>query len=248
MKIVGSGGLRFWAAGMLASASASVVGLPVPAPAALGDPCPDVELVYARGTFEAPGLGHIGQLFADSLRNKLGGKSLDVYAVNYPASLDFPTAADGIIDAANKIRDVATGCPNTKLVLSGFSQGAAVMAYVTADSVPAGYLLPPGITGPMAPAVADHVAAVALFGKPSNGFLQSIAPDAPPITVGPLYAGKTIDLCVPDDPVCSLTGHSSAAHNDYAGNGMTVQAADYVVQKLASADANDPIVWSGGHR
>jgi cutinase len=42
--------------------------------------------------------------------------------------------------------------------------------------------------------VADRVAAVALFGKPSSGFLQMVANTAPPITVGHLYAAKTADL------------------------------------------------------
>ena len=49
----------------------------------------------------------------------------------------------------------------------------------------------------MPPEVANHVAAVAFFGKPSNPWLQSYG--APPITIGPLYAPKTIDLCDPDD-------------------------------------------------
>lgn len=232
MMILRSGVFRFVAAVSIASASA--VGVPSSVPNAQAAPCADVELIFARGTFEAPGVGPVGQSFADLLRAKLGGKTLDVYPVNYPASLDFPTAADGIIDASNKVRDTAANCPNTKMVLGGFSQGAAVMGYITEDTLPVGYPLPPGITGPMAPAVADHVAAVALFGKPSNGFLQTIARDAPPIEVGPLYAGKTLDLCVPADPVCSPTGSESAAHGSYVVNGMTDQAADYVVQKLAA--------------
>ena len=39
--------------------------------------------------------------------------------------------------------------------------------------------MPAGITGPMAPEVANHVAAMALFGKPSSGFLQMIDTGAP---------------------------------------------------------------------
>lgn len=233
--IAKSGAFRFVAA--LSVTAASFIGLPANLPTAQAAPCPDVELIFARGTFEAPGVGPVGQSFADLLRTKLGGKTLDVYPVNYPASLDFPTAADGIIDASNKVRDTAANCPNTKMVLGGFSQGAAVMGYITEDTLPVGYPLPPGITGPMAPAVASHVAAVTLFGKPSNGFLQTIARDAPPIEVGPLYAGKTLDLCVPADPVCSPTGSDSAAHGSYVVNGMADQAADYVVQKLASPSA-----------
>src|SRR5690242_18694135 len=52
-------------------------------------PCPDVEVVFARGTFEPAGVGGIGQAFVDALTSRLAGKSVDVYPVNYPASLDF---------------------------------------------------------------------------------------------------------------------------------------------------------------
>ena len=207
----------------------------IAAPAASAAPCPDVELVFARGTFEAPGVGGTGQAFVDSLQSKLGGKSLEVYPVEYPASLDFQTAADGVIDASNKVQAIVAECPNTKIVLSGFSQGAAVAGYLTADSVPAGFQMPAGLTGPMPPAVADHVAAVALFGKPSSGFLQMIANTAPPITVGHLYTAKTTDLCIPEDPICSPSGGDSNAHNLYPADGLTDQAADFVVQKIAAA-------------
>jgi cutinase len=208
---------------------------PVVIPSAAASPCPDVEVVFARGTFEPPGVGDTGQAFVDALRATLGGKSVDVYPVNYPASLDFATAADGVIDAINKVRDMTAGCPNTKMVLGGYSQGAAVIAYTTEDSVPSGYSLPAGITGPMAPAVADHVAAVALFGKPSSGFLQTIYTGAPPITVGQLYLAKTTDLCIPDDPICSPGGSDNGAHTLYAVNGMAGQAADFAARLLSSS-------------
>ncbi|MGB7507061.1 MAG: cutinase family protein, partial [Mycobacterium sp.] len=177
--------------------------MPVLAAPAYAAPCPDVEVVFARGTFEPPGVGSTGQAFVDSLRAKTEGKSVDVYAVNYPASLDFATAADGVIDASNRIVQMTTDCPDTQIVLGGFSQGAAVAAYITEDAIPEGYTPPPGMTGPMPPSVAEHVAAVTLFGKPSSGFLQMLNTGAPPITVGPEYAGKTLDLCIPEDPVCS---------------------------------------------
>jgi cutinase len=210
--------------------SGSVIGGAVAAAA----PCPDVEVVFARGTFEPAGVGGIGQSFVDALTSRLGGKSVEVYPVNYPASLDFSTAADGVIDTSNKLRDLTASCPNTKVVLGGYSQGAAVVAYSTVDSVPNGFALPAGVTGPMAPEVAKHVAAVALFGKPSSGFLQMIYTGAPPITVGKLYTGKTIDLCIPEDNICSPTGNDNGAHNLYASNGMTDQAADFAAQRIMS--------------
>jgi cutinase-like protein len=228
MGVVG----RFF--GVAVVATAAVLSTFINIPNASAAPCPDVEVIFARGTFEPAGVGGTGQAFVDSLRSKVGGKSVDVYPVNYPASLDFSTAADGFIDATNKMRDVVATCPNTKMVLGGYSQGAAVMAYATEDTVPAGYTLPPGITGPMAPEVANHVAAVALLGKPSSGFLQMIYTGAPPITVGQLYAGKTIDLCIPEDSVCAPGGNDNAAHNLYAVNGMADQAADFAARRLPS--------------
>jgi cutinase len=218
-----------------------LLGSPIYIPSASAAPCPDVEVVFARGTFEPPGIGTTGQAFVDSLRSHVGGKSVDVYPVNYPASLDFQTAADGVVDASNKVRDMAASCPNTKMVLGGYSQGAAVIAYITADAIPAGFALPAGITGPMPQGAADHVAAVALFGKPSNGFLQAFANTAPPITIGHLYSAKTIDLCIPEDPICSPNGNDNGAHTLYAENGMAGQAADFASRHLASSDVTSQV-------
>src|SRR3569833_2318950 len=94
-------------------------------PSAMADPCPDVEVVFARGTNDAPGLGRPGEAFANALRSQMGGRSLNTYAVNYPASYDFLAAADGAADAANRISVMAASCPTTRIVLGGYSQGAA---------------------------------------------------------------------------------------------------------------------------
>jgi cutinase len=218
--------------GLIAAISATIAAPPLAAPAQAA-PCPDVQVVFARGTFEPAGVGGTGQAFIDALRARSEGRTIDVHAVNYPASLDFATAADGVIDASNKVRDTAAACPDTDIVIGGYSQGAAVAAYLTADDVPAGYALPAGINGPLPASVSDHVAAVALFGKPSSGFLQMIYTGAPPITVGQHYVDKTLDLCIPTDPVCSPTGGDNVTHNLYNVNGMADQAADFVVSRLS---------------
>ena len=94
-------------------------------PAAAADPCPDVEVVFARGTTEPPGVGGTGQAFVDSLRSQLGGRSVAVYAVDYPASRDFDTSTPaGASDASSHIQSMAANCSNTRLVLGGYSQGA----------------------------------------------------------------------------------------------------------------------------
>lgn len=57
-----------------------------PAPRAAAEPCPDVEVVFARGTTERPGAGSVGNAFAEALRAQVGEKSVGLYPVNYPAS------------------------------------------------------------------------------------------------------------------------------------------------------------------
>ena len=201
---------------------------------AAADSCAAVEVVFARGTNEAPGVGATGQSFVDALNARLPGKTVDVYAVNYPASLNFGQTADGIVDASNKIQTIAASCPTTKIVLGGYSQGAALAGYTTTDTVPAGFDLPAGITGPMPPAVAPHVAAVVLFGTPDPWFLNLVAHSAPPITIGQAYTAKTLQLCATGDPVCFPGGLDRSAHSSYKDNGMADQAADFVARQLGA--------------
>jgi cutinase len=209
-----------------------------PAWKASAQPCSDVEVVFARGTAEPPGVGGIGQAFVDALRSKVGAKSYDVYPINYEASGDFTdgipfalSVIDGIRDASNHIESVAAECPNTRIVLGGFSQGAALAGFVTSAAVPPeipAFIAP----SPMPPQIADHVAAVALFGKPSNQFLADAG--APTITIGPLYVPKTIDLCAPGDTICNGAppGPPTGAHGSYALNGMVNQAATFAAGRL----------------
>jgi cutinase len=204
-------------------------------------PCPDVEAVFARGTSEPPGVGSVGEPFVDALRAAVGPKSLDVYPVNYEASSDFSdkmqfaqSVVDGIKDASGHIEATAANCPKTRIVLGGFSQGAAVAGFVTAASVPEGipaeYL--PFLPKPMPPEIANHVAAVTLFGRPSNAWLQNYG--APTITIGPLYVPKTIDLCADGDTICNgdTSGAPSFAHASYPVNGMVGQAAGFAASHL----------------
>ena len=213
---------------------------------ATDDSCAAVEVVFARGTFEAPGVGATGQAFVDALTARLPGKAVDVYAVNYPASLNFGQAVDGITDASNRIQSIATQCPATKIVLGGYSQGAAVAGYATSSVVPAGYVLPAGLAGPMPSSVASHVSAVALFGTPDDWFLGLVDHDAPPIAIGDQYTAKTIQLCATGDPVCFPGGLDRSAHSSYKTNGMTDQAADFVAARLGGAAPAAPMVQAAG--
>lgn len=215
--------------------------LGVPAPSVWAQPCPDVELVFARGSGEPPGVGGVGQAYVDALTAQAGGRSVAVYPVNYAASTDFGggvdfarTFVDGLRDAGGHMQSTAANCPNTRIVLGGYSQGAALAGFVTSAAIPkevpeayVSYL-----PQPLSPSVANHVAAVILFGRPSNQFLTENG--APPITIGPQYAGKTLDLCAAGDTICNgaPAAPPTIAHVAYLTNGMTGQAADYAVSRL----------------
>lgn len=205
-------------------------------PFAQAAPCPDAEVIFARGTTEAPGVGPTGEAFIDALRSRVVGKSVGVYAVDYPATTDFPTAVNGIVDARARVLATAANCPTTKMVLGGFSQGAAVMGFVTANVVPDG-VSPLDVPAPMPPEVSNHVAAVALFGKPSTRFMRAI--NDPDITIGPNYVAKTIDLCVDNDLVCDSDGRSFSAHTQYQDTGMVDQGATFVANQLQASWAAD---------
>ncbi|ULN36362.1 cutinase family protein [Mycolicibacterium smegmatis] len=221
---------RLRLAGLVAVAAAATSGMQIAAmPSAMAAPCPDAEVIFARGTTELPGLGPTGDAFVEALRPQLGDKTLGVYAVDYPATTAFSTAVQGIADARARILANAANCPDTKMVLGGFSQGAAVMGFVTSSAVPDG-VSPAEVPAPMPPEIADHVAAVALFGKPSPRFMRVL--NDPPVVVGPYYAAKAIDLCVDNDLVCDPKGSSFAVHNQYQEFGLVTQAATFVAQKL----------------
>jgi cutinase len=179
------------------------------------DECPYAEVVFARGTGEPVGPGGPGQAFFDSLTAQLPGKSINLYPVNYPSTADYVNSAHvGADDAVAHVQSTVANCPNTKIVLGGYSQGAGVMD-MTSHRLPA--------------QVANHVAAVALFGNPQSSYAKSLSDSQiPAIASG--YSPKTIDICLPDDNICA-EGGSIIAHLGYVPD-ATNKAATFVAQKL----------------
>jgi cutinase len=176
------------------------------APSAAADPCPDIEVVFARGTNDAPGLGRPGQAFADALQGQVGGRTLTTYGVNYPASYDFLSA-------------MAASCPSTRIVLGGYSQGAAVVDMLAGIPPLGNKIGEVGSAPPLPGSLVPNVAAVAVFGNPATKFGN-------PVTSS-VFGGKAIDLCKDGDPICSH-GRNPFAHSDYVSAGLTDQAANFV--------------------
>jgi len=193
-----------------------------PAGPAAADDCPDVELIFARGTGEPPGVGRVGQALADAMAPQLGGRSLGIYAVNYPASINFLAASSGANDAAARIADMGARCPQTQLVLGGFSQGAAAVAMLAGVPPVGDRIGSIGSAPPLPPAAAARVAAVAVFGNPGVRF-------GSPLSSTGAFAGRAIDLCAPGDPICEVGARDRGAHSAYELPPYPQQAAGFVV-------------------
>lgn len=192
-------------------------------PTAAAASCPDVEVIFARGRIEPPGPGIIGDAFTDDLRSKVN-KNINLYAVNYPAD----TQADlGANDIGQRIQYNLKNCPKTRLVLAGYSLGAAATDMVLALPIP---IL--GFKTTLPSGAASHIAAVALFGNGTQWL-------GPITAFQPAFKDRTIELCHGSDPICNPADpdtwvgnwpdHLAAA---YVEAGLVNQAADFVAARL----------------
>jgi cutinase len=179
-------------------------------------------VVFARGTDEPPGMGRVGDAFVDSLRKQTSGMNINTYGVNYKASKLQLHGGDGAKDAISHIKSTLSSCPDTKIVLGGYSQGASVINIVAGN--PLG-----GITwGDSLPAqYANNVAAITTFGDVGTRTKQSIS------TQSALFGSKAIDLCNPMDPICHEgQGNEWSGHTEGYVPVYTTQAAAFAASKL----------------
>ena len=198
--------------------------LPSATPGAAAADCPQVQVVFARGRYEPAGPGVLGNAFINALQSKAGNKNIGVYAVKYPADTEVDVGAN---DMSHHIQYMVNSCPNTRLVLGGYSLGAAVTDVVLA--VPFSAF---GFDSPLPDGTDQHIAAVALFGNGSQWV-------GPITNFNPLYNDRTIELCHGSDPVCNPADPNTWKENwpehlasAYIQAGMANQAADFVAGKL----------------
>ncbi len=90
--------------------------------------CKPITVIFARGTIE---LGNVGDLvgppFFDDLDDLIGADNIAVQGVDYPATIaGYLIGGDpgGARTTADLLNQAASNCPDTQIVLSGYSQGA----------------------------------------------------------------------------------------------------------------------------
>ncbi|TID16805.1 cutinase-domain-containing protein [Venturia nashicola] len=93
-------------------------------------PCKKITLIFARGTTETGNMGFtVGPSLARQLRSTYGNNNVAVQGVDYGAGfLGAMTGAmmqgDGVGNMLKHTKTVMDKCPETKVILSGYSQGA----------------------------------------------------------------------------------------------------------------------------
>jgi cutinase len=208
-------------ASALFAASVPLVAPSAP-PIASATDCPDAEVIFARGTDEPAGLGRVGDAFVDSLRKQTGNMNIQTYAVNYKATKLQLHGGDGAKDTISHIKSTASSCPNTQIVLGGYSQGASVIDIVA--GIPLG-----GIKwgDSLPPEYAKNVSAVATFGDVATRADGSLPAQSA------LLGAKAIDLCNPNDPICHAgPGNEWSGHTEGYVPVYTTQAAAFAAAKL----------------
>ncbi len=212
---------RRWALLGAATLAATALPLaPVVAPSAAADDCPDAEVVFARGTDEPAGMGRVGDALVDSLRQQTPGMVVRAYAVNYKATITQRHSGEGAKDAINHIKSTIAECPDTKIVLGGYSQGASVINIVAGFN---------GVNwgAPLPAQYVKNVAAVVTFGNVAGRTGGATETQDSPLSA------KALDLCNPSDPICHAgSGNDWDGHTEgYVGQ-YTDQAATFAANAL----------------
>ncbi|MBQ0852587.1 cutinase family protein [Streptomyces sp. NPDC057620] len=182
-------------------------------------PCSDVEVVFARGSGEAPGLGIVGAPLVRDIKSGLPGKSVTSHAVDYAANFSQTSAGPGASAMTDHVRSTAANCPDTSFVLGGYSQGASVtdIALGIRTTLGTGRTIPTDL--------APRVKAVVVFGNPLQLSGRTIN------TASGLYGAKAKEFCNTGDPVCG-NGRSTAAHLRYHVNGSVQTGARFAVDRI----------------
>lgn len=225
-----------------ALAAVTVSGCSAPRPAAqpVVDPCDAaVKIMVARGTYEPPGEGQTGTL-AKRIEAASTQRMVDV-AVDYPAQATswdnyVASSSAGATSVKNMLTEQVGRCPNQKIVLLGYSQGAQIIGDALGGG--GGGRLGPE-TPPVPHEVSNRVAAVILMGDPRHMADQ-------PFTVGTAtrdgrlpreldqqltpFAERVRSYCDAEDRFCD-SGRSVPVHMTYLGK-YSDDATTFVVSAI----------------
>jgi len=220
---------------------ACLAGEPDPTTEAADQPattCADVAIITARASTEAAGEGITGNLVTQIINTS--NQNVSRASVSYPATLNNynSSSLQGINALKTQLTTEVTNCPNEKIVLLGYSQGA----HVVLDVLGGGQGGSLGTaTPPIASNISSHVTVVATFGDPRhvpnqafdlgtsrrNGLFPRSATQ---LQVLSGFASKIEAFCDTNDEFCD-SGASLNVHLTYLNRDQNA-AASFVLGKI----------------
>ncbi|ROV86824.1 hypothetical protein VSDG_10152 [Cytospora chrysosperma] len=189
----------------------------------LDDACKNVTLIFARGTTE---LGNMGSVVGPSLSTdvkKALNDNVAVQGVDYAANVAgiaeeiVPTGGPGTKSMVADVTKALTKCPDTQIVLSGYSQGA-MLVHNTMHK--------------LSSTQAASVKAAVTFGDPFDATEPNNIPK-----------GNFKSFCATGDPVCSVGAAASPSSGgtksksvlNHLGYGADSETAATFIQGKVSA-------------
>jgi hypothetical protein len=200
--------------------------------------CTAVQIITARASTEAAGEGITGALVTQIINAST--QTITRASVSYPATLNNynSSSLQGINALKTQLTTAVQNCPDQKIVLAGYSQGA----HVVLDVLGGGQGGSLGTaTPPIAANIASHVVAVATFGDPRHVTNQAFdlgtstrngrfPRSATQLQVLGGFASKINAWCDANDTFCA-SGNSTQVHLTYLNRYQNAAAA-FVLGKI----------------
>jgi cutinase len=173
--------------------------------------CTEMTVIFARGTGEPGNCGVVsGPPMFKAIRSKLGNDRVTIQGVDYAASAagNVNQGADGGKKMAELVATALAQCPDTKIVVSGYSQGAMVVHNAFKNGVSA-----------------SKVKGAINFGDP----LKRQA-------IGDLAIDNVKQFCGSQDQICGGGGDGGATGSHISYGASAEAAADFAI-KVAGCEA-----------
>ncbi|KAB5572160.1 cutinase-domain-containing protein [Coniochaeta sp. 2T2.1] len=162
--------------------------------------CRNVLFFFARGSTEVGNMGStVGPPTSNGIKSAFGVTNVATEGIDYAALLStnfLPGGADlaGIAEMRDLLNQAASKCPSSKLVVAGYSQGAALVHRAVEN---------------LSQSVKDKIVAAVTYGDTQNLQDRGQIPNFP--------TSKTLIICNVGDAVCAGTLTILPAHLAYTG-------------------------------
>ncbi|KAH6844517.1 carbohydrate esterase family 5 protein [Chaetomium sp. MPI-CAGE-AT-0009] len=214
--------------------------------------CPQIHVFGARETTVSPGYGTAGQV-VNLVLGAYPGATAE--PISYPAcggqascgNIQYgDSARQGTSAVASAVNSFNQRCPNSQIVLVGYSQGGQIMDNAVCGGPDSGS----GITSttpPISAAALNQIKAVILMGSPryvaglsynvGTCSAQGFAARPRGYVCGSNSASKIKNYCDSTDPYC-CTGNDANSHQQY-GTKYGQQALTFIKSKLSTSGGGD---------